>query len=116
VLDPRVAPTRRAQANVQLVMPDLSAADRYRIVVGMRDNLGRVAAEFPHLAALFRREIRAPDRIRIEGLVHLDAARGGGRGVVFAVAHFANWEISPIAAALRGLPLTAFYRPIKNRL
>lgn len=38
---PRIAFSRRAEANLQLVMPDLSAADRHRIVVGMWDNLLR---------------------------------------------------------------------------
>ena len=115
-LGPRVGTSRRADANLKLVLPELSAAERRRIIRGMWDNLGRVIAEFPHLAALFRREMRAPNRIRIEGRENLDAARAGGRGVVLAVTHFGNWEISPIAAAMLGLPLTAFYRPLKNRL
>ena len=114
-LGPRVGTSRRADANLKLVMPDLSAEERQHIIRGMWDNLGRVITEFPHLAALFRRETQAPNRIRIEGRENLDAARAGGRGVVLAVTHFGNWEISPIAAMMLGLPLTAFYRPLKNR-
>jgi KDO2-lipid IV(A) lauroyltransferase len=116
MLGPRTGASRGADANLRLALPELSAADRRRIVTAMWDNLGRIVAEFPHLAALRRREARAPDRIRVAGLEHLEAARAGGRPVVFAVAHFGNWEISPIAAANLGLSLTAFYRPLKNRL
>ncbi|MGO4724689.1 MULTISPECIES: lysophospholipid acyltransferase family protein [unclassified Inquilinus] len=115
-IGPGTGASRHADANLRLVLPDLSAADRLRIVTGMWDNLGRMVGEFPHLAALRRREARAPKRIRVEGFEHLEAARAGGRAVVFAVAHFGNWEISPIAAANLGLSLTAFYRPLRNRL
>lgn len=114
-LGPRVGASRRADANLKLVMPELSAEERRRIIRDMWDNLGRVITEFPHLTALLRRETRAPNRIRIEGRENVEAARAGGRGVVLAVTHFGNWEISPIAAVMLGLPLTAFYRPLKNR-
>src|SRR5512143_1847628 len=48
-----IAPTRlskRARANLNLALPDKSDAERERILYGMWDNLGRVAAEYAHLS------------------------------------------------------------------
>jgi KDO2-lipid IV(A) lauroyltransferase len=113
---PRIRASRRADANLCLVMPELSAAERQRVIRGMWDNLGRVIAEFPHLGRLRRGEGRRPRRIRVEGIDHFLAARDGGRGVVMAIGHFGNWEVGAAVAANHGVPFTAIARPPKNPL
>src|SRR5688572_10401863 len=115
-LGPRLGASRRADANLRLVMPELSATERERVIRGMWDNLGRVIAEFPHLGQLRRSEARRPRRIKVEGIEHFLAARDGGRGVVMAIGHFGNWEVGAAVAANHGVPFTAIARPPKNPL
>lgn len=45
------------------------------------------------------------ERVRFEGLEHLEAARAHGKGVIIATAHYGNWEILGGALARSGLPL-----------
>jgi len=111
---PRIGASRRADANLSLVMPELSAADRQRVIRGMWDNLGRVIAEFPHLGRLRRSEARRPKRVQVEGIEHFLAARGEGRPVVMAIGHFGNWEVGAAVAANHGVPFTAIAKPPKN--
>jgi lauroyl/myristoyl acyltransferase len=48
-IGPRLAVSRRARHNLRNAFPALSEVEIERIVGGMCDNLGRVAAEYPHL-------------------------------------------------------------------
>ncbi len=115
-IGPRLGASRRADANLRLVMPELSQAGREDVIRGMWDNLGRVIAEFPHLGQLRRSEGRRPRRVQVEGIEHFLAARDGGRGVVMAIGHFGNWEVGAAVAANHGVPFTAIARPPKNPL
>lgn len=101
-----------ARRNLARAMPELDAAARERVVVGMWDNLGRVAAEYPHLATL---DIHAADSpVQVLGLERIDAARDDGVGAIFVGAHYGNWELLGLAAGQRGLPLTLVYRAANN--
>jgi len=53
-LGPWLPVSRVADANLRNGLPELDAAARRRVIRGMWDNLGRTAAELPHLAALER--------------------------------------------------------------
>ena len=80
----------------------------------MWDNLGRVAAEYPHL-----REIRvfAPDgRVETRGVEHMDRAMAAGRRMIIFSGHIANWEIAALAAAQYGARVTQIYRAANNPL
>jgi KDO2-lipid IV(A) lauroyltransferase len=112
----RIGATRHGDRNLQLVMPELTAKERRRILTGMWDNLGRVLGEYPHLRALGRKETRRADRITVDGIENYHAARADGRPVIMALAHFGNWEAGPIVATRHGAPLTIFVRPLNNRL
>jgi KDO2-lipid IV(A) lauroyltransferase len=112
----RIGATRHGDRNLRLVMPELTAEQRHRILAGMWDNLGRVMGEYPHLRALARRETQHADRITVDGIENYHAARAGGRPVIMALAHFGNWEAGPIVATRHGAPLTIFVRPLNNRL
>jgi KDO2-lipid IV(A) lauroyltransferase len=77
----------------------------------MWDNLGRVAAEYPHLG-----EITAPESGRIDWIdtASVRAMRDQGTAAILVSAHLANWEIMPTAAIQRGVPMTIIVREPNN--
>ncbi len=48
-IGPFLGISKRARLNLRRAFPDLPDAEIERTVIGMWDNLGRVAAEYPHL-------------------------------------------------------------------
>ena len=77
----------------------------------MWDNLGRVAAEYPHIG-----EIAAPESGRIDWLdtAPVRAMRDQGTAGILVSAHLANWEVMPAAAIRRGLDMTIIVREPNN--
>jgi KDO2-lipid IV(A) lauroyltransferase len=111
-LGPRLGISKRARINLRRAFPDLAEAAIEQIVTGMWDNLGRVAAEYPHL-----REIRvfAPGgRVETHGLEYVDRAVAAGRRMIIFSGHIANWEIAALTAAQHGAPVTQIYRAANN--
>src|ERR1700733_15805571 len=53
-IGPLLPVSRVADINLRLAMPELDAAARRRVVRGAWENLGRTAAELPHIGALQR--------------------------------------------------------------
>ncbi len=120
-IGPRLPVSARARRNLRLVFPEKSAAETEHIVAGMWDNLGRVAAEYPHIG-----EIAAPESGRIDWAdsAPVRAMRDERRAGILVSAHLGNWEVMPAAALRRGLDMTIvvrepnnpFVRPIIERL
>jgi KDO2-lipid IV(A) lauroyltransferase len=113
-LGPLLPASRTADVNLRLVMPELSAARRAQIVRGAWENLGRTAAEMPHLPALHCCS-RGPGW-ELEGREHLEAVRARGGPAIFFSAHLGNWELIGPAVKTLGIPLAGFYRAASNRL
>ncbi|HUC10813.1 MAG TPA: lauroyl acyltransferase [Stellaceae bacterium] len=106
-IGPFLGISKRARINLRRAFPELNAAEIEQIVAGMWDNLGRVAAEYPHL-----REIRifAPDgRVETHGFEHMDRAVAAGRRMIIYSGHLANWEIGALAAVQYGGTVTQDY-------
>ncbi|MBI1750611.1 MAG: lysophospholipid acyltransferase family protein [Acidobacteria bacterium] len=106
-------PLRRAAVfNLRLAFPDLSGADRRRILRSLVRQIGWMAGEF----ALFPRYTR--DKIErivvLDGFENFDAAQRLGKGVLFLTGHTSAWELAPFAQALYGYPLHFLVRPIDN--
>lgn len=111
---PKAGITARARRNIRIAFPDATAAEVERIVRGMWDNLGRVAAEFPHLG---RVKVYDPmGCVTVEGAEHVDALRDDGRPGFFFSGHLGNWEIVSLGATQRRMPLDRVYRAANNRL
>ncbi|WP_181702816.1 lysophospholipid acyltransferase family protein [Chthonobacter albigriseus] len=102
----------RAEANLTLAMPHLSAKERRSILLDSWENLGRTAAE-----ALRIEEIAA-DRSRftlsLEPIRHLMAK--SHEGAVFASLHQGNWELAGFGIRAAGWNVAGVYRPLKNPL
>lgn len=111
---PRLPLSERARRNLRRAMPELDAAGVEQVVRGMWDNLGRTAAEFPHLSKL---TFEGPGaHVEIVGAEHVDALRDDAEPGIFFSGHLGNWEVIALAATRRGLPLDRIYREANNRL
>jgi Kdo2-lipid IVA lauroyltransferase/acyltransferase len=107
-IGPFLGISKRARTNLRRAFPELPEAEIERIVVGMWDNLGRVAAEYPHLREI--RVFEAGGRVETHGFVHMDRAVAAGRRMIIFSGHIANWEIGALAAAQYGATVTRTYR------
>ncbi len=114
LLGPRLPLSNRARANLRLAMPELSEREIARIVKGMWDNLGRVAAEYPHLRAI--RVFAKDGPVETRGFEHMDRAVAAGRPMIIFSGHLANWEIGALAALEYGVSVIQIYRALNNPL
>ena len=113
-IGPRLGVSKRAQLNLARALPELSRAEVEGIIVGMWDNLGRVAAEYPHLRKI--RIFQPGGRVETHGFEHMFRAVIGGRRMIIFSGHIANWEIGMLAAVQYGIPVAQIYRAANNSL
>jgi KDO2-lipid IV(A) lauroyltransferase len=106
-IGPRLGISKRARLNLARALPELSEAEIARIVVGMWDNLGRVAAEYPHLRKI--RVFEPGGRVETHGLEHMDRAVAAGRRTIIFSGHIANWEVGMLAAVQYGFSVKQTY-------
>ena len=103
---------RVAEDNLRIAFPDASRAARAAVLTAHYRELGRVAAEYPRLAALAQAsdgEVVA----RATGLEHLEAARRGGRGAILVTGHYGHFEL--LGAWLgRRHPVDFVVQPLSN--
>lgn len=108
---------RTALANIRAAYPEKSDVEVHEIASGAWDNLGRTAAEYPHLSKLFDWDASKPDapsRTEVVGIEYFEALREDGKpGLIFS-AHLANWELPAVCAARYGLDVTAVFRAPNN--
>ncbi len=106
--------SERAVRNLGNAFPEKSSAEIKAIVRAMWDNLGRVAAEYPHLSEIdvYNRN----GRVLTTGGEYVDMLREDGAPGIFFSAHLANWEIVSLGATQRGVPVDRVYRQANNRL
>ncbi len=114
VVGPRLSLTERARRNLRRAFPEKTEPEIAAIVRAMWDNLGRVAAEFPHLGEINVYDPAGP--VTVVGAEWVDALRDDGKPGFFFSAHFGNWEILSLGATQRGLPVDRVYRAANNRL
>src|ERR1700730_1151167 len=94
-IGPFLAVSKHARRNISRAFPELSETEIGRIVTGMWDNLGRVAAEYPHLRKI---SVFEPGgRVETHGFEHVDRAVAAGRRMIVFSGHIANWEIGMLA-------------------
>jgi len=105
---------RVAGRNLSRALPQLDEAGRRAIADGVFRSIARVLVSFARFPSIRRGNL---DRwIRCEGAGHVEEAFRRGRGVLFATAHFGNWELSAFAHALLRAPMNVVVRPLDNPL
>jgi KDO2-lipid IV(A) lauroyltransferase len=108
-IGPFLGVSKHARHNVSRAFPELSETEIARVVAGMWDNLGRVAAEYPHLAKIHVFE--SGGRVETHGFEHVDRAVAAGRRMIVFSGHIANWEIAMLAGIQHGISVAQIYRP-----
>ena len=113
-IGPHLDLSRRAVKNLRAAFPEKSETEIAAIVRGMWDNLGRVAAEYPHLEKIV---VGGDDgRVEFIGGENVDLLREDDCSGIFFSGHLGNWEIVSLGATQRGVPLDRVYREANNRL
>jgi Kdo2-lipid IVA lauroyltransferase/acyltransferase len=111
-IGPLLPVSRVADLNLRMALPELDAAARRRTVRAMWDNLGRTAAELPHVPALVQCD--SGPGWSVEGRAHVDAVLAAGGPAIILTGHIGNWELLPKAGADLGLLAATIYRPSGN--
>lgn len=76
-------------------------------------NLGLNVIEFCRLPELTRENIS--NYVEYDGLKNLTETQKTGKGIIFLVSHFGNWELLAAAHALHGFSSYAVVRPLDNK-
>jgi KDO2-lipid IV(A) lauroyltransferase len=112
LIAPNLRRHRRAVANLQAAMPELTADERVKILTAMWDNLGRTSAE-----ALRIDEIADdPSAIELHFTDDSLAALRSEQPAIFVSLHLGNWEVAAIAAEKFNKPLIGVYKKVLNPL
>ena len=104
---------RIARRNMEICLPELSDAERARLLDRHFASLGMGLLE--SAMTWWSGQDRIDRLSQIEGLEHLEAALAKGHGAIILTAHFTTLQIG--AKILNGrVPLNVLYRPLKNEL
>ena len=105
---------RVALRNLSMALPELDAARQAETVDGTFRSIARVLVTFARFPQIRRDNVKP--WIRCEGAQYVEEALRQGRGVLFATAHFGNWELSAYSYALMSAPMNVVVRPLDNPL
>jgi KDO2-lipid IV(A) lauroyltransferase len=113
-LGPFLPEHRLGRANLTAAFPEKSPVEIEAILRGVWENLGRTAAEFPHLDRLWDYDPAGPATKRVEfaqeSLERFVRLRDDGKPALIFAAHLGNWELPALAAASHGLDAAILYR------
>ncbi|ABD87660.1 lipid A biosynthesis lauroyl acyltransferase [Rhodopseudomonas palustris] len=114
-IGPHLSEQKIGRANLVAAFPDKSPDEIDKILDGVWDNLGRLAAEFAHLDHVWQLDPEHPERGRIEitprTLELFEKLRDDGKPALIFASHLGNWELPAVAAAAHGLDTAVLYRP-----
>lgn len=105
-------PRLRRIAYRNLELAGYAPEERRRITNGVFVSIARLLVVFARFPRITKENVG--EWIRYEGFENFEAARAAGKGVLFATAHFGNWELSAFAHALLAEPLHIVIRPLDD--
>jgi KDO2-lipid IV(A) lauroyltransferase len=116
LVGPRFKEHRIGRENLVAAFPEKSTDEIERILRGIWDNLGRVAAEFSHIDRLqmfFPPQNEAGDiHYTLATDERFQRLRRDGKPALIFAAHLANWELPAFVAQKFDLDATVLYRPL----
>ncbi len=104
--------SKTAYKNIKMIFPDISDKEANKIVSGVWDNFGRMAAETPIFLDMQQKEF--DQHVNITGLENI--AHLKNKKALFFTAHVANWEIPSKALMPYGIRFHVVYRAANNKL
>jgi KDO2-lipid IV(A) lauroyltransferase len=111
---PRLKEHRIGRENLAAAFPEKSPAEIERILRGVWDNLGRVAAEFAHIDRMkvYDPAIPGPHDIEYDQATfdRFHQLRNDGKPALIFAAHLGNWELPALVAAAYKLDTIVLYR------
>ncbi len=111
---------RTAFINTGIAFPEKSDDERWSLVRGCFDNLGRVIGEVCHFPTATPEGISQLVEFDFDGLgserEYYDAQVAKGRGTILAGPHMGNWEIGIFAYSASRMPINYLARRMDNPL
>lgn len=115
IFGPLTPPSFLALKNIKKALPELTAFQRFKIVLGMWNNLGRDLAEFVGFHSLNLKDMSKYLNIDSDcDKVLQEMANNTNGGIIFT-AHFGNWELFSTVFLKYGIPVSAVYRNLNNK-
>ena len=105
---------KTARRNLEIALPELSAAEHEKIIDGTFQSLGRHLGFVAHFKKFKHEDVR--DLIEVVGKERLDRAAAAGRGIIFFTGHFGSWEVFNLLAPAFGYGMNILVRRIDNPL
>jgi KDO2-lipid IV(A) lauroyltransferase len=99
--------------NLELALPELSPAERGKILRGVYRYLGWQMVEFCRMSGYTVENTSV--WLRSEGLEHYLAAQARGKGVLVVTGHLGAWELSSFYHSMMGYPMGMVIRRLDNR-
>ncbi len=101
--------TRIGIRNLEIAFPELSDAQRRRILRASYINLGRTGAEYVRLGGFFYRRLRRRVSYNRLDIWNNLARKYPGKGALILTAHFGDFELLPAGHALHGFQITVVH-------
>ena len=107
---PLTGANKVAERNLRLAFPDMSDAERTRVMKAQWDGFGRSFAEF----SLMDRILPSTGRVEVVNVERLHQIAEAKLPVVFVSGHLSNWEVMPAAIVDSGVTCQMTYRAANN--
>ena len=110
----KIAVHNLAYKNLSKALPNLLQQDKEKILDEMWKNLGRIVAEFPHVAKSSPQSLANFVEISQDSLTNIEALKNLGKGGIIFSGHIGNWEVGPKVLIQNGIKVATVYRPLNN--
>ncbi len=115
IFGPLTPPSFLAMKNIKKIMPELTFFQRFKIMLGMWNNLGKDIAEFIFINNMSYEELKKYINIDEESRKIIEKIKNSKEGELIFTAHFGNWEIFSRAFEYLNIPISAVYREMNNK-
>lgn len=113
IIAPLAGYDARIRQNLRMVCPELTERTVNRLTRAVPDNFGRTLMEIYSGQEFIERASKAP--VMGTGKDDLRAALAQKRPIIFAAAHFGNYDAARAKLIALGCEVAALYRPLRNR-
>lgn len=103
-----------AYNNLSLAFPHKNNIEKQQILTKMWLNLGKIIAEFVHIATMSSKKLAVFVEINQQTKQQIALLKQQKTGGIIFSAHFGNWEVGPKILLNQGLKIHTVYRPLNN--